>query len=332
MIKSLIPFFFQTNLSFVFPLMSLYVFVLSIFLLLYKTNSQPKPRSVFLGYSQLLRGYRCYSPNTHQYFVSTDVTFFENSSMFPINHPSCSDLRSLPFLYPVSDTSPVPLATPPRPLQVYTRRPRTDIGPPTDSSPMAPSSTTSVLPSPTDLPITIRKGTRSSRNPHHIYNFLTCHRLSSLYFAFVSTLSLVSVPQTMHEAMVEEMVAPHSNGTWDLVTLPTSKTPIGCRWVYTVKIGLDGQVDCLKARLIAKGYTQVYGSDDCDNFFPCHQDCLCSSSPIYDCYAVLAFVSVGHQKCLLTWRLGREGLYGATTWVCCLGGVWIGMQATSLII
>ena len=61
--------------------------------------------------------------------------------------------------------------------------------------------------------------------------------------------------------MVEEMVALHSSGTWDLVTLPASKTPVGCRWVYTVKIGPNGRVDRLKARLVTKGYTQVYGSD-----------------------------------------------------------------------
>ena len=60
--------------------------------------------------------------------------------------------------------------------------------------------------------------------------------------------------------MVEEMVALHSIGTWDLVTLPADKSLIGCHWVYTVKIGLDGRVDDLKARLVAKGYTEVYGS------------------------------------------------------------------------
>ena len=53
---------------------------------------------------------------------------------------------------------------------------------------------------------------------------------------------------------------------------------------------------------------------------------------IYGCYAILAFVLVGHKKCLLTWRPGRGGLYGATTWVCCSGGVWISMQAMQLII
>ena len=66
--------------------------------------------------------------------------------------------------------------------------------------------------------------------------------------------------------MVEEMTALHSSGTWDLVTLPASKTPIGFRWVYTVKIGPDGRVDRLKAWLVAKGYTQVYDFDYYDTF------------------------------------------------------------------
>ena len=55
--------------------------------------------------------------------------------------------------------------------------------------------------------------------------------------------------------MVEEMVVLHSTSTWDLVSLPVGKSSIDYRWVYTVKIGLDGRVDHLKALLVAKGYT-----------------------------------------------------------------------------
>ena len=150
----------------------------------HKKLSAKATKCVFLRYSQLQRGYRCYSPNAHRYFVSTDVTFFENSSMFPITHPPSSNVISLPLIYHVPDISPVPPTTPPRPLQVYTRRPHADIGPSANSSPMEPFSTTSVLPPPADLPIAIRKGSHFSRNPYPIYNILTYHRLSSSHSCF----------------------------------------------------------------------------------------------------------------------------------------------------
>ena len=66
--------------------------------------------------------------------------------------------------------------------------------------------------------------------------------------------------------MVEEMAALHSTSTWDLVHLLASKSLIGYSWVYTIQIGSDSQVDRLKARLVTKGYTQIYGSDYYDTF------------------------------------------------------------------
>ncbi|RVW69943.1 Retrovirus-related Pol polyprotein from transposon TNT 1-94 [Vitis vinifera] len=234
-------------------------------------------KCLFLGYSRLQKGYRCYSLETHRYFISADVTFFEDSPFFSTTSESL----------PVSEVLPIPIvsppeAMPPRPLQVYHRRPRI-VAPlpfpeaPADSLPIPSASPAPALPSPNDLPIAVRKGTRSTRNPHPIYNFLSYHRLSSPYSAFVSVISSVSLPKGTHEAlshpgwrqaMVDEMAALHSNGTWDLVVLPPGKSTVGCRWVYAVKVGPDGQVDRLKARLVAKGYTQVYGSNYGDTFSP----------------------------------------------------------------
>ncbi|RVW25594.1 Retrovirus-related Pol polyprotein from transposon TNT 1-94 [Vitis vinifera] len=209
-------------------------------------------KCLFLGYSRLQKGYRCYSLETHRYFISADVTFFEDSPFFSTTSESL----------PVSEVLPIPIvsppdAMPPRPLQVYHRRPRV-VAPlpfpeaPADSLPIPSASPAPALPSPNDLPIAVRKGTRSTRNPHPIYNFLSYHRLSSPYSAFVSAISSVSLPKSTHELFPSRLATGN----------------VGCRWVYAVKVGPDGQVDRLKARLVAKGYTQVYGSDYGDTFSP----------------------------------------------------------------
>ncbi|RVX10299.1 Retrovirus-related Pol polyprotein from transposon TNT 1-94 [Vitis vinifera] len=80
-------------------------------------------KCIFLGYSRLQKGYRCYSSETHRYFLSADVTFFEDSPFF-------STSESLP----VSEVLPLPIISPPdavpsRPLQVYHRRHRVAVPP-----------------------------------------------------------------------------------------------------------------------------------------------------------------------------------------------------------
>ena len=66
--------------------------------------------------------------------------------------------------------------------------------------------------------------------------------------------------------MAKEMHALYSNGTWELVALPTGKSLVGCHWVYTMKVGPDGKIDRLKACLVAKGYTRQYDSNYYDTF------------------------------------------------------------------
>jgi hypothetical protein len=41
---------------------------------------------VFIGYSSTQKGYRCYHPPSHNYFVSRDVTFHEQESYFVQTH------------------------------------------------------------------------------------------------------------------------------------------------------------------------------------------------------------------------------------------------------
>ncbi|XP_075074678.1 uncharacterized protein LOC142162248 [Nicotiana tabacum] len=45
------------------------------------------------------------------------------------------------------------------------------------------------------------------------------------------------------DAMRKEFDALDANHIWDIVTLPSSKKPIGCKWVYKIKYKADGSVE-----------------------------------------------------------------------------------------
>ena len=58
------------------------------------------------------------------------------------------------------------------------------------------------------------------------------------------------------KAMKSELDLMYSNQIWDLVKAPNGIKPVGCKWVYKRKRGIDGKVETFKARLVVKGYTQ----------------------------------------------------------------------------
>nr|CAN78706.1 hypothetical protein VITISV_028658 [Vitis vinifera] len=69
------------------------------------------------------------------------------------------------------------------------------------------------------------------------------------------------------EAMGEEFRALMKNKTWSLVSLPSNKTFVRCRWVFKLKRNPDGSISRYKARLVAKGYSQSIRQLDVNNAF-----------------------------------------------------------------
>ena len=65
-----------------------------------------------------------------------------------------------------------------------------------------------------------------------------------------------------------ELDSMYSNQVWDLVKVPNGIKPVGCKWVYKRKRGIDGNVETFKARLVVKGYTQKEGIDYEETFSP----------------------------------------------------------------
>ncbi|KAM1196497.1 hypothetical protein ACFX2J_022857 [Malus domestica] len=58
------------------------------------------------------------------------------------------------------------------------------------------------------------------------------------------------------KAMKSEMDSMYQNQVWTLVDPPEGIVPVGNKWVFKRKIGVDGNVETYKARLVAKGYRQ----------------------------------------------------------------------------
>lgn len=56
------------------------------------------------------------------------------------------------------------------------------------------------------------------------------------------------------------------NQTWHLVPPPPGDK--NYKWVYELKLRVDGKIDRYEARLLAKGYDQTHGLDYFDTFRP----------------------------------------------------------------
>ncbi|CAI6009526.1 unnamed protein product [Closterium sp. NIES-65] len=69
-------------------------------------------------------------------------------------------------------------------------------------------------------------------------------------------------------AMEEEIRSLLNMGTWELVKRPLGVNIMKNRWVLTTKYHIDDTVEREKARLVVKGFTQVYGADYDETFAP----------------------------------------------------------------
>ena len=63
------------------------------------------------------------------------------------------------------------------------------------------------------------------------------------------------------QAMDSEMASLRGNGVFELVDRPKGKKVVKSKWVFRVKTNEKGEVEKYKARVVAKGYSQVEGVD-----------------------------------------------------------------------
>ncbi|KAL0355789.1 UNVERIFIED_CONTAM: Retrovirus-related Pol polyprotein from transposon RE2 [Sesamum radiatum] len=131
------------------------------------------------------------------------------------------------------------------------------------------------LPSPPPRPL--RQSRRAIHKPLWLSDYDCNHTFSLAHQYFVAQLSILQEPRSYAQArgkvewkraMADEIQAFENNNTWSVTPLPEGKQVVGSKWVYKLKLGLDGSVSRYKARLVAKGYTQVEGVDYIESFSP----------------------------------------------------------------
>ncbi|GKF80773.1 zinc finger, CCHC-type containing protein, partial [Tanacetum coccineum] len=54
--------------------------------------------------------------------------------------------------------------------------------------------------------------------------------------------------------------------TWVLADLPPGCKPLGCKWIFKIKLKVDGTIEKFKARLVIQGFRQKSGIDYFDTY------------------------------------------------------------------
>nr|GEW77727.1 zinc finger, CCHC-type [Tanacetum cinerariifolium] len=70
------------------------------------------------------------------------------------------------------------------------------------------------------------------------------------------------------EAIDDEIGSIIENNTWVLSDLSPGCKPLGCKWIFKMKMKFDGTIDKFKSRLVIQGFRQKEGIDYFDTYAP----------------------------------------------------------------
>ncbi|KAJ0742843.1 putative RNA-directed DNA polymerase [Helianthus annuus] len=250
---------------------------------------------VFLGYSPVHHGYRCFDPSTERTYIARHVRF--NEHVFPYHKPTPTPtplpsdspyVSIFPQPPPGFTTEPTqPPPQPSQPTQPSTPSPSDPPSPnptipsePTQTTPQPPQPTQPSTSSPSDPPSpnpTIPPPAPRTRPPNLRPNPKQPARYNPAAYTATTHPAIPTTPTSFtvankslewRHAMADELAALHRNGTWTLVPPVPNTNVVDCKWVYRLKTDQDGNLSRYKARLVAKGFHQQHGVDYNETFSP----------------------------------------------------------------
>ncbi|KAM1671634.1 hypothetical protein ACFXTN_036619 [Malus domestica] len=228
----------------------------------YVRESKLDPRAkktLFMGFSTGVKGYRLWCPDEKKFVVSRDVTFDEAAMVNQNKHEGktkATETMSSSKQVELLKTPVVPIRS-----DVTTTSPTVNSDDEDDDD--EEESLTQEPPQQQDY-IATRRSRREIRKPAQ-FTDIVAYALPVIEDDIPSAYKeavMSSECELWKKSMDEEMKSLHKNETWNLVQLPKGKKAIGCKWVYAKKMESLGKDNVrFKARLVAKGYAQKEGID-----------------------------------------------------------------------
>lgn len=249
-----------------------------------RTKLDAKARKcIFIGYDERKKGWKCMDPETGKCKVSRDVVFDEISSYYspggvPGDAPSPAiEHEEMPVSFPVTSSAPCSnISSSPSSSMMCNSTSSSEAR---DSGDRGSKVTSRVDEQRENINLEETNGQRTTRYGRQVIKPIRYRdgNMVSIYHCFSAGPIYENEPSSYNEAkgvkeweeaMNEEMHALVKNETWDLVPKPKDVKPVSCKWVYKLKKKADGSIDRYKARLVARGFSQVYGEDYEETFSP----------------------------------------------------------------
>lgn len=224
-----------------------------------KFNSKAE-KCVFVGYDENVKGFRVWNPITGKIQITRDVKFINE-------FPNTVEVKTNSI---IENAENIPIS-----MKECVQRNSDDVFEDAQDSPSSLE--------PEQKP-EITSGWCGVDNTNIVDNRLRNHRDQTCSLengqTAIAMMSIDDGPRTYEEAitsndsdrwmeaMATEIDSLKRNGTWNLVEPPNSQKVIDNKWVFKIKTKANGNVDCYKARLVARGFTQEYGIDYQETFSP----------------------------------------------------------------